>query len=287
MPNWVRVTVIAKDANVLKEKLLNDKGNVDFNKLIPMPEELEISSGSNSYTALSATGFRSEYTDNQIELQKPADEIMVGYYNDTITQRQFVDKCIANEELCSIVRQIKGWTKEYASAKPLNDWTKEVAESPYETFFRGYFNVHRFGHNDWYDWSIENWGTKWNAKETFVVDDHTVDFETAWSMPAPIFVELAKYTDIRVIYADEDLGSNCGVVDYKYNKETGELDIDEIITDSRALAYIVWGYDNIEVYDDDNWDEITDENDERVIAATKEYTKMFERFEQLRDVSTL
>ena len=105
-------------------------------------------------------------------------------------------------------------------------------------------------------------------------------------MPAPIFVELAKYTDIRVIYADEDLGSNCGVVDYKYNKETGELDIDEIITESRALAYIVWGYDNVEVYDE-NWDEITDENDERVIAATKEYTEMFERFEQLRDVSTL
>lgn len=285
MPNWVRVTVIAKDADVLKEKLLNDKDNVDFNKLIPMPEELNISSGSNSYEVQSS-GYYSDYKAEQIKSQKPADEIMAGYYNDTITQRQFVDKCLANEELCSIVREIKRWTDEYASNKPINNWTKEVEESPYETFFRGYFNVHRFGHNDWYDWCIENWGTKWNAKETFVVDDHTVDFETAWSMPEPVFVELAKYTDIRVIYADENLGFNCGVVDYKYNKETGEVDIDEIITESRALAYIVWGFDNLEVYDED-YNEITDENDERVIAATKEYAEMFERFEQLRDVSTL
>ena len=285
MPNWVRVTVIAKDANVLKEKLLNDKDNVDFNKLIPMPEELNISSGSNSYEVQSS-GYYSDYKAEQIKSQKPADEIMAGYYNDTITQRQFVDKCLANEELCSIVREIKKWTDEYASNKPINNWTKEVEESPYETFFRGYFNVHRFGYNDWYDWCVKNWGTKWNAKETFVVDDHTVDFETAWSMPDPVFVELAKYTDIRVIYADENLGFNCGVVDYKYNKETGEVDIDEIITESRALAYIVWGFDNLEVYDED-YNEITDENDERVIAAAKEYAEMFERFEQLRDVSTL
>ena len=40
---------------------------------------------------------------------------------------------------------------------------------------------------DWYEWSIENWGTKWDACEPNIdhndIDYFAVSFETAWSPP--------------------------------------------------------------------------------------------------------
>lgn len=49
------------------------------------------------------------------------------------------------------------------------------------------------GHPSWYEWSIENWGTKWDAFRYEQVDDDpfTFRFETAWSFPTPIFEKLA------------------------------------------------------------------------------------------------
>ena len=46
MPNWVTNTVKVENWDVLKEKLIDvDKYEVDFNKLIPMPEDLNITAG--------------------------------------------------------------------------------------------------------------------------------------------------------------------------------------------------------------------------------------------------
>jgi hypothetical protein len=53
-----------------------------------------------------------------------------------------------------------------------------------------------YGHDNWYSWSIENWGTKWNASEPFVAtlcDDRiTYTFNTAWSPPIPVIAALAE-----------------------------------------------------------------------------------------------
>lgn len=48
-----------------------------------------------------------------------------------------------------------------------------------------------YGKNNWYDWSIENWGTKWNAY-SFSRDGNTIGFQTAWSAPHPILAELIR-----------------------------------------------------------------------------------------------
>ena len=51
------------------------------------------------------------------------------------------------------------------------------------------------GFNNWYDWSIKNWGTKWNSySTTYELYDNLIvlEFDTAWSCPVPIFNELAK-----------------------------------------------------------------------------------------------
>ena len=58
----------------------------------------------------------------------------------------------------------------------------------------------------WYDWCIENWGTKWEASEdgqndVYIEDDHGViewDFETAWNPPLAFFAKISsKYPDIE------------------------------------------------------------------------------------------
>jgi hypothetical protein len=54
------------------------------------------------------------------------------------------------------------------------------------------------GHDSWYDWSIENWGTKWPACEVRIDDagleggSIEIAFRTAWSAPLPIFNKMHK-----------------------------------------------------------------------------------------------
>ena len=74
---------------------------------------------------------------------------------------------------------------------------------------------------NWYDWRLEYWGTKWNAgEESMCYYDFDkirknysfcspvqVMFDTAWSAPIPVFVELISMhpeLDIGVLYYSMD-----------------------------------------------------------------------------------
>ena len=50
-----------------------------------------------------------------------------------------------------------------------------------------YINIKLYKHDNWYNWSIANWGTKWDACEPEIlhndIDLFRVSFETAWSPP--------------------------------------------------------------------------------------------------------
>ena len=49
------------------------------------------------------------------------------------------------------------------------------------------------GYPDWYEWSLQNWGTKWNSYWFAWVSAEPIAFSfcTAWSFPHPIFAKLA------------------------------------------------------------------------------------------------
>lgn len=84
-------------------------------------------------------------------------------------------------------------------------------------------NIDKYGHATWYKWAIANWGTKWNAYDTVELNDG-VQFDTAWSTPYPIILELSnQYPDatFELTFADEDIGNNCGRYTLK-NKEDVE-----------------------------------------------------------------
>ena len=49
MPNHIINVVTCDDMNELEKLLLDEKGEVDFNIVIPRPKDLDITSGSHSY----------------------------------------------------------------------------------------------------------------------------------------------------------------------------------------------------------------------------------------------
>lgn len=74
--------------------------------------------------------------------------------------------------------------------------------------------------NNWYDWSIKNWGTKWNSIDP-EVDGDDIRFYTAWSPCEPVIAALAKrFPDVGFTYTFCEPGQSfCGGRIY----ENGEM----------------------------------------------------------------
>ena len=84
------------------------------------------------------------------------------------------------------------------NAKP--DWQKEQSEKLKK----------QHGFDNWYDWSIMNWGTKWNACNTEVELNENVlnyTFETAWDAPREIVRALEHMKE--TILKDISIEWNC------------------------------------------------------------------------------
>lgn len=113
-------------------------------------------------------------------------------------------------------------------------------------------NLKKYGYKDWFDWSVANWGVKWDAHNPCVetTDDVIMlEFKTAWSTPKPVFLKLAEqYPDlmINIDYADEDMGFNCGT--YSYADGNWEYQIGDF-----EFACLMWG-ENPEEYCEENED---------------------------------
>lgn len=75
-----------------------------------------------------------------------------------------------------------------------------------------------YGSNNWYDWRIANWGTKWNAYWSSINNENSTIilwFDTAWSCPLEVLDRLAEICIENKVgfegeWADEDCGTNIG-----------------------------------------------------------------------------
>ena len=60
----------------------------------------------------------------------------------------------------------------------------------------------RYKFDNWYDWCLEHWDTKWDASEVYLQDDGWMlkyDFDTAWSPPEKICHALReKFPDLHI-----------------------------------------------------------------------------------------
>ena len=76
--------------------------------------------------------------------------------------------------------------------------------------------IDAFGAINWYDWSVNNWGVKWNACETQIIkeSDSTLElwFQTPWSAPEPVYdVLFEKYPNLSFIIECEFEGDDNGI----------------------------------------------------------------------------
>jgi hypothetical protein len=69
---------------------------------------------------------------------------------------------------------------------------KKTSRDELDAFCQAIINVKTHGYPNWYYFSCEKWGTKWNAQDTEIISDKEILFETAWTQPFPIFKELTK-----------------------------------------------------------------------------------------------
>lgn len=81
------------------------------------------------------------------------------------------------------------------------------------------------GQNNWHDWRVANWDTKWDAYGYESGIDYSksedLTFLTAWSAPHAVIEKLAEmFPDVKFTHewADEDIGFNCGRYVYKDGK---------------------------------------------------------------------
>ena len=52
---------------------------------------------------------------------------------------------------------------------------------------------------NWYKWRVENWNTNHNACDFEYVNENTIRFDTAWSVPVPVIKTVSKQ------FPDEDI----------------------------------------------------------------------------------
>ena len=76
-------------------------------------------------------------------------------------------------------------------------------------------NFLKFGAKDWYDWCINNWGTKWDLREVRVdchdANNITLSFDTAWSPPIEAYGTLEELGFIIEAYYYEPGMCFCGL----------------------------------------------------------------------------
>lgn len=157
-------------------------GSIDFNKLIPMPEALNIESGSRG----------SEGCELYRKFLSEAEKVGTEVEREQIYQK-YVSMCGDDPQKLKLGKQY-------------------------------YENLRDYGATDWYEWRWDHWGTKWNAYDWYEVDPGSdfISFNTAWS-PVPDLIKVLseRFPEVKIRYAwaDEDIGFNIGIMEFKGGKE--------------------------------------------------------------------
>ena len=92
---------------------------------------------------------------------------------------------------------------------------------------------------NWYDWRLENWGTKWDVYETQCtrINANTLQlyFYTAWSPPIPVFDKLVDMGfEVNARYLDEGWGY---IGEYNDGDDWSTTDVESVVEDYPELDY--------------------------------------------------
>jgi len=211
MPNHIqnRIEIIGTPAQVKKvltSIAASDKDGeslqIDFNKIVPMPEGLNASPHSGVKTWV-------EICTGQIDFSV----LFTGL--PASTKVLFESKSFG-----ILANSLSATTAMETITGKRKGNVKDFSDEDFNCFIQCLKNYRQFGSTSWYEWSIKNWGTKWNAygQNDKRNNNNTIYFQIAWSSPLSLIGELSKlFPDliIKLDYADEDSGSNTGKITFK------------------------------------------------------------------------
>ncbi len=253
MPNWIRNKIMIGN-NFLLNKVIDkyvveykdEKGNLfkmfDFNKLIKRPEELEIEFSSKSDESLKLyLTYISPHLDYFGIKEKKMDEdsfdrLLLKCKERMIT---FKDLILKDDEIKELLEKYKD-----QSLEDILDLGKKQIN-----------NLNKYNSINWYDWSINNWGSKWNSTNfMFLEDGKGFSFDTAWDPPFPIIIKFIKDNpNLTFVYlfADESIGSGVGYVLVKNGKISYKGSFEDYSVDAFKLAFDVWGCEDDYKYNEE------------------------------------
>jgi hypothetical protein len=250
-PSQVRINTIMREIQYDD----GDYGSFDFEKVIPKPATLNITSGGSQGDAINVymSAINPDNEDIGIdkfdkkEYQKVKALVMGSErffkptINDTMTYEEVVKK---SEEYFN--RPSSPFDEKTADGHNLLTFGKLVID-----------NLVMYGCKDWYDWSCKYWGTKWNSYDSCPADSDStsISFNTAWAAPHPVIEKLAEmYPDIIITHkwADEDWGNNTGKCIYN-DPEIGNME-PEYLEGKEAFMFAaeILGYDTDSYYLDND-----------------------------------
>lgn len=192
---------------------------IDFNKIIRMPESLNVDAGSMEVPYLSA--------------------ILTAI--NPITD-DFGEKKLQPDEFRETVNKVNAF---FSHSKP-NVMTATVNRQALEKDRIYLDNIMQYGAPTWYEWRVKAWGCKWEAGNQEAVSSDTIEFTTPWSAPVPILRALSeKFPDIIISsrWADEDVGVNTGEAEFKGGEISELTRFDAHSKEAFELAAELWGLD--------------------------------------------
>lgn len=208
MPNHVTniITFSGDEEQISRvlESIKNDEyglGTISFNKIIPMPESLNMEAGS--------------IENHSINLYLSAINPMNDVYPGT--------EKMSGDEFVSLWKRLKRNVRFSPEALiPLNEADSRTMPGKSVDVMlamgKAYVdNLLKYGAATWYDWRIENWDTKWDAygfdKDHEYDGSGVIRFCTAWAAPHKVIGKLSEMfpeMEVEHKWADEDIGHNCG-----------------------------------------------------------------------------
>ena len=212
MPNWVK-TIVKTKPDVLKDilKKYSNEDGFSFEKVIPMPKELDVERGSRGQDGLMYLFLEN---DNGISKEKinQVFRSLNPFFSDIYKEKRF-----------------KMVEEKYSENKSKTEYNESVKLAK-----QYIYNYNKYGYADWYNWRCDNWGTKWDLTELDYNKD-TMIFQTAWNFAGNVILELSRRYPEAVFeckFADEGMQENSGILkikdgevfEEKYNLEMESID---------------------------------------------------------------
>lgn len=148
----------------LREMIRTDDAVIDFNKIIHMPESLNMEEGTATDRGLSA--------------------ILTAINHGT---PDYGEKKVSIKTFTSLVKKVRKACGPFNTEDTIRVNAPETINKKNIKNGQIYLNnIKKYGYPTWYGWCDDNWGTKWNALETCESDDNTIWFQTANGVAIPI-----------------------------------------------------------------------------------------------------